>query len=115
RLDVVVIKLQPLRERENDVLLLAQDFLRRCAQETGKEGLSFDPHARRALSRHPWPGNVRELENRVRRAVIMAEAKRLTPEDLELVDHEGTPPGVGLKEARETVERQLIQRALRTH
>ena len=115
RLAVVVVKLQPLRERENDVLLLAQDFLRRCAKETGKDGLGFDPEARRALNRHTWPGNVRELENRVRRAVIMAEGKRLTAEDLELADQDGASSSLGLKEARESAEREVIQRALRRH
>jgi len=74
--------------------------------------LSFDPEALRALNRHGWPGNVRELENCVRRAVIMAEGKRLTAKDLELAHTVGTTT---LKDAREAVERELIQQALRKH
>src|SRR5882757_7143588 len=84
RLAVVVINLPPLRERENDIRLLAQEFLRRAATKIGKSGLTFDHEAFRALNDHGWPGNVRELDNRVKRAVIMADGKRLTPEDLEL-------------------------------
>ncbi|MDB6059158.1 MAG: zraR 26 [Verrucomicrobiales bacterium] len=115
RLAVVVIKLPPLRERETDALLLAQDFLRRSSQETKKEGLTFDAEAKRALARHSWPGNVRELENRVKRAVIMAETKRLTVQDLELSDVASTNTTSNLKEARESLERDLIQKTLRKH
>jgi two-component system, NtrC family, response regulator len=115
RLAVVVIKLPPLRERENDTLLLAQDFLRRFAHETKKEGLTFDAEAKRALTRHAWNGNVRELENRVKRAVIMAEAKRISAQDLELSDAVTTNSTSNLKEARESLERDLIQKTLRKH
>src|SRR5205085_2242753 len=115
RLAVVVIRIHPLRDRENDVQLLAHDFLRRCATGIGKEGLSFDSEARRALSRYGWPGNVRELENRVKRAVIMAEGKRLTAQDLELEDQMTSTPDASLKTARQSVEREVIQKALRRH
>ena len=114
-LAVVVIQLPPLRDREGDIRLLAQELLRRSASETGKEGLAFDPEAIKALSRHSWPGNVRELENRVKRAVIMAEGKRLTAQDLELTIPWMPPHAAGLKEARESVEREMIQQALRKH
>src|SRR5882672_8383060 len=70
RLAVVVINLPPLRDRDNDIRVLAQNFLSRFAAKNGKEGLSFNQEALRALSDHAWPGNVRELENRVKRAVI---------------------------------------------
>ena len=115
RLAVVVISLPPLRERDNDILLLAQDFLRRNAAKTGKEGLAFSQEALRALGDHPWPGNIRELENRVKRAVIMAERKRLSVEDLELSSLGVAAHGASLKEAREAVEREMIQKALRRH
>ncbi len=115
RLAVVVISLPPLRDRENDVGLLAQEILRRCAAEVGKEGLGFDPEAIKLLNRHSWPGNVRELENRVKRAVIMAEGKRLTGPDLELFGTPPAPVSSSLKEARESVERDMIQQALRRH
>jgi two-component system NtrC family response regulator len=115
RLAVVVIQLPALRERDNDVRLLAQEFLRKNAAKTNKEGLTFDQEAVRALVNHPWPGNVRELENRVKRAVIMADGKRLTSSDLELNGASAFPQGASLKEARESVEREMVQRALRKH
>jgi two-component system NtrC family response regulator len=115
RLAVVVMSLPPLRERENDIRLLAQEFLRRCAAKNGREGLSFDGEALRAIASHSWPGNVRELENRVKRAVIMAEGRRLTSKDLELDGTAMSHAGLSLKEARETVEREMVQRALRKH
>jgi two-component system, NtrC family, response regulator len=115
RLAVVVINLPPLREREADVRLLAQEFLRRASGKIGKNGLTFDHEAFRALKDHAWPGNVRELDNRVKRAVIMADGKRLTTEDLELTGASERPYASSLKEAREAVEREMIQKALRKH
>ncbi|HEX4644985.1 MAG TPA: PEP-CTERM-box response regulator transcription factor, partial [Verrucomicrobiae bacterium] len=115
RLAVVQIVLPPLREREGDIRLLAQSFLQRYGVSIGKAGLTFDPEAIRALNRHTWPGNVRELENRVKRAAIMAEGKRLTAQDLELALAAGTSHAATLKEAREAVEREMIQQSLRKH
>jgi two-component system NtrC family response regulator len=115
RLAVVVISLPPLRDREGDVRLLAQEFLRRNAVANGKEGISFSPDAIRAINAHSWPGNVRELENRVKRAVIMAEGRRIAAEDLELESPTAAPLNLNLKEARESAERDVIQRALRKH
>jgi two-component system NtrC family response regulator len=115
RLAVVVLTLPPLRDREGDVMLLAREFLRRCAAEAGKPGIVFDKDAVRAVSAYGWPGNVRELENRVKRAVIMADRKRISAEDLELTD-ELTKAGITtLREAREAVERKLILQGLRKH
>ena len=114
RLAVVQIVMPPLRERENDISLLGQSFLQRFALQVKKAGLTFDRAAIRALNSHSWPGNVRELENCVRRAVIMAEGKRLTVQDIEL-----TPVASGnfgtLKEAREAVEREIVEHVLRKH
>src|ERR1017187_1110065 len=115
RLAVVNINLPPLRDREGDILLLAQEFLRRNVAANGKDGLSFSQDGFRAMNAHSWPGNVRELENRVKRAVIMAEGKRLTAADLELESPSGAPASLNLKEAREAVEREVISRALRKH
>jgi two-component system NtrC family response regulator len=115
RLAVVQIILPPLRDRENDVNLLAQSFLQQFATQGGKTGLAFRPEAIHAIQQHSWPGNVRELQNRVRRAVIMSEGKRLTVQDLDLAQPEDAPPGTSLKEARETLERKMIQQALKKH
>jgi len=115
RLAVVVINLPNLRDREGDVRLLAQEFLRRNAVANGKEGISFSQDAIRAINAHSWPGNVRELENRVKRAVIMAEGRRIAAEDLELESPAAAPLNLNLKEARESAERDVIQQALRKH
>lgn len=115
RLAVVVIQIPPLRERGDDVVLLAKSFLGRFTVQNQKEGLMLAADALRAIHAHSWPGNVREIQNRVQRAVIMADGKRITAEDLELEGAEGAASGTTLKEARETTERELLQRALKRH
>ena len=107
--------LPPIRDRGDDILLLAQAFMQQFAGESGKSGLTFGQDAIRALRRHAWPGNVRELQNRVRRAVIMSGGKRLTAEDLELADGSEVTEGMSLKDAREALEREMIQKALKKH
>jgi two-component system NtrC family response regulator len=113
RLAVVQMVLPPLRDRDHDVRLLAQFFLNKFAAQVNKPNLAFDQDAIRALNKHLWPGNVRELENCIRRAVIMAEGKRVTAKDLEL--NAGQSTAVTLKEAREEVERKMLQLALKKH
>jgi two-component system, NtrC family, response regulator len=113
RLAVVVIKLPPLRERDDDVNHVAREFLQRYSAQADRKNLSFAPDALRAISSHAWPGNVRELQNRVKRAVIMAEGKRITAADLELDDSGEMVSPTTLKEAREQVEREMIQRTLK--
>ena len=115
RLAVVVVKIPAVRERAGDIGLLASEFLHRYGAQHGKPAAAFAPDALRALELYPWPGNVRELQNRVQRAVIMAETKRVTAKDLELADVVNTAPPQSLKEARETVEREMVREALRRH
>jgi len=112
RLGVVTINLPPLREREKDILVLATALLQRYANENKKKISGFTPKALRAIETHNWPGNIRELENRIRRAIIMVEGAKITPEDLELASPYKKYGGHGLKEAREALERDFIQRAL---
>jgi two-component system NtrC family response regulator len=112
RLGVVTISLPPLRDRGEDVLLLAAALLRRYADENNKKIKGFTPPAIRALQEYTWPGNIRELENRVKRAVIMAEGPKVTPIDLELASQFAKYEGRGLKGAREALEKDFIQRAL---
>jgi two-component system NtrC family response regulator len=115
RLAVVVVKVPSLRERGDDILLVAKGFLNAYGIEHAKTNLTFAPDSLRALSLHRWTGNVRELQNRVRRAVIMADGKRVTARDLELTDTLSALPPQTLKEARESVERGMVQDALRRH
>jgi len=116
RLAVVVLEVPPLRERGDDAALMAKEFLHRFGVQHGKPNVTFAPDSLRAITLHGWPGNVRELQNRVQRAVIMADGKRVTAADLELAS---VPGGAGqsqtLKEAREAAERELVQEVLRRH
>jgi two-component system NtrC family response regulator len=115
RLAVVVVDLPPLRQRGNDVCAVAKAFLEQFAVKHGKQGLTFAPETVRALLRHAWPGNVRELQNRVQRAIIMAEGKRITVKDMELTDASDVLLTATLKEARESIEREMVQQALGRH
>ena len=112
RLGVVTISLPPLREREGDILLLATGLLQRYVHENRKKITGFTPQAIHTIETYPWPGNIRELENRIKRAVIMAEGKKVNPMDLELTSPYMKYEGRGLKEAREALEKDLIQKAL---
>jgi len=82
RLDVIAIHLPPLRERADDIPLLAQHFLRYYGQESGKPVTAFSDEAMELLCSYPWPGNIRELENAIEQAVALSYQPVLTPEDL---------------------------------
>ena len=82
RLNVIQIELPPLRERREDVGLLASYFLERIARRAGREGLAFTPDARERLERYDYPGNVRELENAIEHAVAVSEGRRIRAADL---------------------------------
>jgi len=112
RIGIITIFLPPLREREGDILLLASAFLQKYSFENRKKIAGFTPHAIRAIETYGWPGNIRELENRIKRAVIMAENSKITPQDLELDSIYTKYQGKGLKEAREELEKEFIQKAL---
>ena len=115
RLAVVVLRIPPLRERVGDITTLARAFLQKFGQENGRKGCEFARSALAALEQHPWPGNVRELENRVKRAVIMAEGRQIMAADLELEESGGGATKRTLKEARDEVERQMVVAALERH
>ena len=112
RLGVILMSLPPLREREGDVILLAKAFLERYADENRKKIKGFTDQAMDAIEQYAWPGNVRELENRIKRAVIMAEGAKITPADLEMEAPRARYEGMGLKEARESLEKELLAKAI---
>ena len=116
RLDVVNIDLPPLKDREDDSLIMANVFLKRYTARLGKDIKGFTPASVAAIQSHSWPGNVRELINRVRRAVVMTEESRVTPEHLGLdQSRQGVEPvfnGKSLKEARAEFEARLVGEAL---
>jgi DNA-binding NtrC family response regulator len=84
RLNVMQIRIPPLRERRGDVLGLASRFLKRQAEKLGRPDLSLSPAAMQALERYRWPGNVRELENAIERASILTDTDVITPSVLDL-------------------------------
>nr|MCU0984235.1 sigma 54-interacting transcriptional regulator [Acetobacteraceae bacterium] len=122
RLNGVTIRIPPLRERGEDALLLARWFLAREGLALGRKNRGFDAGALAAIAGHSWPGNVRELQNRVRRAVLMADGPLITAEDLELAAPAPLPRAPMLEENGDEVfdlrttrlraEREAIERAL---
>jgi two-component system NtrC family response regulator len=112
RLAEIVVRIPTLAERHGDATLLAKHFLNQFAQEMNPQVKGFAPGALAAINDWSWPGNVRELENRMKRAVIMAEAKLITAEDLDLESSEEDVLMVNLKAAREEADRRAIRQAL---
>jgi two-component system NtrC family response regulator len=112
RINDVRIELPALRERETDTILLAQNFLNKFNKIFSKNAIGFTEDALDAICQHSWPGNVRELENRVKRAVIMAENKRVTAKDLDLEKPAGNKRDLNLRKQVENLEKRLVVEAL---
>jgi two-component system NtrC family response regulator len=112
RLSVVDLHLPPLRERREDILLLAQFFLDRCSIQFGRGPLALTSRAQFAIQQHAWPGNVRELEHRMQKAALMAAGAKIDTPDLELGEDRATAEVTPLREARLETDRQVIQEAL---
>ena len=112
RINDVRLDLPALRERDGDPVLLAQYFLNGFNKTYSKHITGFTEDALAALSSHAWPGNVRELENKVKRAVIMAENKRITAQDLDLGDIKLGDRDLNLRKEVARVEKRLAAEAL---
>ncbi|MCI4589878.1 PEP-CTERM-box response regulator transcription factor [Sphingobium sp. BYY-5] len=113
RLAEIVVRIPALKERPGDPALLARHFLTRFTRDMNPQVKGLAPDALAALDAWAWPGNVRELENRMKRAIIMADGKLITAADLDLDDDrlEGTCV-VNLKAAREMADRRAIRHAI---
>jgi two-component system, NtrC family, response regulator len=113
RLCVITIAVPTLSDRHADIPLLARAFLLRFAEEQRKPLIGFTAEAIAALTAHKWPGNVRELENRIKRAVVMAEGRYVTPSNLELQGTGGTEgEALTLRGLRESREKDLVRLAM---
>ena len=114
RINEATISVPPLRGRQGDTLLLARAFLERFALQLKRPIKGFTPQAVESIDNYEWPGNVRELENRVKRAVIMADGNQIALDDLELPDagDDAEQEPFNLREVREKAESQAIVRAL---
>ena len=109
------MKIPSLAERAGDAVLLARHFVNRFGRELNPGVQSLAPDALAAIDAHPWPGNVRELENRMKRAVIMADGKTVGAGDLDLqagiVPSDDVLP-INLRAAREVADRKAIRQAM---
>jgi len=117
RLNVIPIDVPPLRARGNDIVLLAEHFLRRFAAETGTPRKRLSSGAAAKLKAYPWPGNVRELRNVSERLAILLRSETIEPEDIQLGARESAPAEIAanltLKEARDAFEKRYILGRLR--
>jgi two-component system NtrC family response regulator len=114
RLAEIVVKIPSLSERPGDSVLLARHFVMRFARELNPAIQGLSPDASAAIDAYTWPGNVRELENRIKRAVIMADGKLVTAADL---DFQASPAAesemsINLRAAREVADRRAIRQAM---
>ncbi len=112
RLAEIVVHIPSLAERPGDASLLGRAFVQRFASSMRSDVTGLSPDALAALDAHNWPGNVRELENRVKRAVIMADGKLVTAADLDLAERVDTDDPINLKSVREAADRKAINRAI---
>jgi transcriptional regulator with GAF, ATPase, and Fis domain len=119
RLNVFPIRVPPLRERGDDVILLAETFVKKFAARAARQMEPLSDECVRRLRAYSWPGNVRELENVIERAVILCDSERIAVRDLpqnvtapEEASPGANPPMLCLKRARRALEADLIRRAL---
>jgi transcriptional regulator with GAF, ATPase, and Fis domain len=111
RLNVVNIYLPPLRERGDDVLIIAKALLSKHAEELASHVQGFTPQALAAVRKNAWPGNIRQLENRIKKALVLCEKALLGPEDLDL-GRESENPILPLEKAKEEFQRRYVLEVL---
>ena len=120
RLHVVNIDIPPLRERKEDIPLLARFFLRKYGGELGKAGLRFADRTIKMMRDYHWPGNIRELENCIERAVLLSDGPEILPQDIRLSDNvldspcravKLPPQGICLDEAEKSLIIQALERS----
>lgn len=119
RLSVVTIELPPLRERPEDILLLANFFLNRFCADASRKLLTFSPDAEKRIQIHGWPGNVRELRNLMERVSFLSSGNRIEVDDLAFIlspqrdAFDDLSDGIGLAEASNKFQREYIKRAVK--
>ncbi|MFT7259013.1 MAG: two-component system NtrC family response regulator [Glaciecola sp.] len=113
RVGEIIISIPPLRDRDDDVVLLARIFLNQYKDEYGTKTTGFSDEAVEAMLSHSWPGNIRELQNKLKSAVVLAEGSVINADDLGLVVkvNDKQPMVLNLREVREVAESKAIRRA----
>lgn len=112
RLSEISIEIPALREREGDILAIANALLKRYCKNNNCKEKRFAPETAQALETYAWPGNIRELENKLKRAVILSDSGLITLEDLEMAEYRDAAMPLNLKAVREAAEMAAIKRAL---
>ncbi len=113
RLNVISLHIPPLRERPEDIPVLAEHFMRRYSRETNKDIDTITPEAMDVLKKYPWPGNVRELQNAIERAVVISKKRCLDVEEFSFL--QVSAKGIGKHKSLEEIEREHIEAMLRAH
>jgi transcriptional regulator with GAF, ATPase, and Fis domain len=111
RLNVVNLWLPPLRERSDDVLIIAKALLSKYADEMKSQVRGYSPAALMAIRKYPWPGNIRQLENRIKKALVLCDKTLLSAEDLDLGE-EAQQPILPLEKAKEEFQRKYVLEVL---
>ncbi|MHC5076751.1 MAG: sigma-54 interaction domain-containing protein, partial [Planctomycetota bacterium] len=117
RINIVQLRIPPLRERKKDVKVLAKHFLDKFSAERGIRGMQFSSEAMKAILSYDWPGNVRELENAIERAVVMGDSTKIMGDDLPIRKtvgalEEGIEVGMTLKDAQDVFRKEFVKRTL---
>jgi transcriptional regulator with GAF, ATPase, and Fis domain len=117
RLTVVTLELPPLRERGDDVMVLAEHFMQQFCRDAGRKPLKFSAEARKRLAQHEWPGNIRELRNLLERVAYLSQSERVEADDLAIIQRaskdQANPYGeLTLTEATDAFQRHHIQHAI---
>ncbi|WP_336366648.1 PEP-CTERM-box response regulator transcription factor [Marinobacter sp. C2H3] len=115
RISEITLDVPALRDRDGDAQVIAQALLKSLGKQMDRPNLAFTEDAIQAINSYPWPGNVREMINKVKRATIMADGKRVTADDLEIGHCDRSIGGdINLRQVRERAERQAILQALQS-
>jgi Nif-specific regulatory protein len=117
RINIVQIKVPPLRERREDIKVLAEHFLQKFSTEKGLRKIDFSSEAMTSILSYDWPGNVRELENAIERAVVMGDGKRIMADDLPIRKaaielEQGITVGMTLKDAQDVFRKEFVRKTL---
>lgn len=113
RVSEITLNIPPVREREGDSVIIAQSLLKTFAKQVNRPNLAFSDDAMRAIKAYDWPGNVREMINKVKRAAIMADDRKVSASDLELAEVvDFADDALNLRQIRDTAERTAVLQAI---